>query len=614
MGDTSQIRPTNLLVSGTPYVDIRAMSPTVDISDGTVSAVAALAAAAAIGSPVLIPPGTYLIDSSHSCTASLIMSGGKFSVTSGATLTLTGAVEARPVQLFDGAGAVSFSGNTSIPEVYPQWWGALGDGVTNDTAALQAAITAGGKVFLPAGTYLTDTLTLHSKLTIVGTGVGSIIKQNTTTAASMGTLYANSGSASAFIENLHFADFRMEGPNIVTPVFDEHVHLMGLHGVKHLNIERVQFIGFKGDGLHLGSGLSGGDERHNQWVQVRDCFFDGINKENRNGISIIDGEGITVEGCTFTRLSKSTMPGAVDIEPNYLFQVCRDIRVVGNKFIDIGAGVAAVAFVFQELAYTKPPFGFVVDGNYFDCVEVTAIRYGRGYSTGVPATEPDCGLRIVNNTVVTAYRSMEMYGAKGFVISGNSFLHAVRDTYISYVTAGSAVRNGIIGNNLFRRQGTGSGVGMLLGTAHYLSFLDNIFEDHQVIAINFHNGVSSYISFVGNRWLNPGSVTTTAINKEAGHTFNTATNIFRDNIHPGLSVYFTAPTLHTAQGATASVADGGTVTHGLGYTPTGVRATGSVAGEIVSVTAKSGSTFTVAIKKHDGTAGTAQTIYWDVWI
>src|SRR5690606_2509853 len=114
------IRPTNLLVSGTPYVDIRAMSPTVDISDGTVSAVAALAAAAAIGSPVLIPPGTYLIDSSCSCTASLIMSGGKFSITTGATLTLTGALEARPVQLFAGGGAVSFTGNASIPEVYPQ--------------------------------------------------------------------------------------------------------------------------------------------------------------------------------------------------------------------------------------------------------------------------------------------------------------------------------------------------------------------------------------------------------------------------------------------------------------------------------------------------------------
>lgn len=610
-----QILVKNIISQETPAIDIRSKAPTVDLALGASSAVAALTAASAAGGPVLIPAGTYLIDQDVTCSAPLVFAGGKFSIASGKTLTINGPVQAVPVQLFEGTGTVAL-GPGVASEVYPQWWGALGNGVQDDTAALQAAINAGGMVFLPAGTYLTDTLTLHSNLTIAGTGAGSVIKQNTTTAASMGTLYANSGSASAFIENVTLRDFRIEGPSIVTPVFDEHVHLMGLHGMKHLNIERVQFIGFKGDGLLLGSGLSGGHERHNQWAQVRDCFFDGINKENRNGISIIDGEGITIEGCTFTRLSKSTMPGAVDIEPNYLFQVCRDIRVVGNKFLDIGAGVGAVAFVFQELAYTKPPFGFVVDGNYFDCADVTAIRYSRGYSStgvGVPATEPDCGLRIVNNTVVTAYRSMEIYGAKGFVVDGNSFLHGARDTYISYVTAGSTVRNGVISNNLFRRQGTASGVGMMLGTAHYLSFRDNIIEDSQVIAIKFHNGDSSYISFIGNRWLNPGSVTTTAISKEAGHTFNTATNIFRDNFHPGLSVYFTAPVLHTTQGATASVADGGSVTHGLGYTPVGVRATGSVAGEMVSVTAKSSSTFTVAIKKHDGTAGTSQTIYWDVW-
>lgn len=63
-------------------------------------------------------------------------------------------------------------------------------------------------------------------------------------------------------------------------------------------------------------------------------------------------------------------------------------------------------------------------------------------------------------------------------------------------------------------------------------------------------------------------------------------------------------------GATASVADGGTVTHGLGATPTVVTVTPSVSGEFVSVTAIGATTFTVAIKKHDGTAGTTQTLYW----
>ncbi len=63
--------------------------------------------------------------------------------------------------------------------------------------------------------------------------------------------------------------------------------------------------------------------------------------------------------------------------------------------------------------------------------------------------------------------------------------------------------------------------------------------------------------------------------------------------------------------ATASVADGGSITHGLGGTPTACLTTLTVANEIGAVTALSSTTFTVAIKKRsDGTAGTTQTIYW----
>jgi len=63
--------------------------------------------------------------------------------------------------------------------------------------------------------------------------------------------------------------------------------------------------------------------------------------------------------------------------------------------------------------------------------------------------------------------------------------------------------------------------------------------------------------------------------------------------------------------ATASVADGGTINHLLTSTPTYVQATPSVASEMASVTAVAATTFTVAIKKHDNSAGTSQTIYWE---
>ena len=80
-----------------------------------------------------------------------------------------------------------------------------------------------------------------------------------------------------------------------------------------------------------------------------------------------------------------------------------------------------------------------------------------------------------------------------------------------------------------------------------------------------------------------------------------------------LSRQITTLTDEKTRGAT-SVADGGTVTHGLGATPTLVCATCSTTGEIVSVTAIGATTFTVAIKKiADGSAGTTAVVYWVAW-
>lgn len=64
------------------------------------------------------------------------------------------------------------------------------------------------------------------------------------------------------------------------------------------------------------------------------------------------------------------------------------------------------------------------------------------------------------------------------------------------------------------------------------------------------------------------------------------------------------------RGAAASTADGGTIAHGCAAAPTTATVSGSVAGEIVTVTSIDATNITVAIKKPDGSAGTAQTVYW----
>lgn len=67
----------------------------------------------------------------------------------------------------------------------------------------------------------------------------------------------------------------------------------------------------------------------------------------------------------------------------------------------------------------------------------------------------------------------------------------------------------------------------------------------------------------------------------------------------------------TRTSGVSNIADGGTIAHGLGSSPTWVSVTGSVAAQILTVTAKNSTNFTVAIKTTAGAAGSVQDVYWE---
>ena len=77
------------------------------------------------------------------------------------TITIQGPVLAPVKQIFGGAGSISFSPGSYVSGgqhiFYPEWWGAVGDGSTDDYAALNAAQTAcsvaTGELILSAGGY-----------------------------------------------------------------------------------------------------------------------------------------------------------------------------------------------------------------------------------------------------------------------------------------------------------------------------------------------------------------------------------------------------------------------------------------------------------------------------
>lgn len=109
-------------------------------NDDSVAFTKAVAAAAVTGGMVFFPPGTY-ITSSQTVPSNVTLwfaNGAKLSVNSGVTVAINGPIEAGLHQIFSGSGKVA--GRMKVDKLYVDWWGAAGGEVTDDTAAIQAAI------------------------------------------------------------------------------------------------------------------------------------------------------------------------------------------------------------------------------------------------------------------------------------------------------------------------------------------------------------------------------------------------------------------------------------------------------------------------------------------
>lgn len=111
-----------------------------------------------------------------------------------------------------GAGAVTTSVQAKLREsVSVKDFGAVGDGVTNDTAAIKAAIATGNDVFFPAGTYLvTDLGAVNNRQTLYSHNRSAKITYTNTS----GTILEMSCFGSR-IENLWFEGTGTGGSEIV---------------------------------------------------------------------------------------------------------------------------------------------------------------------------------------------------------------------------------------------------------------------------------------------------------------------------------------------------------------------------------------------------------------
>jgi hypothetical protein len=427
-----------------------------------------------------------------------------------------------------GTGAVTRTAQAKMRETVSVLdFGADPTGAADSTTAIQNAISAGHAVYFPAGTYLCSTVTLDAGTMIYGDGPTSIIKQTGTIAASTGSIYANSGSAVVQLDGIVIRDIRIEGTNINSPTFSEFKHLVSLNGVKNAVIENVQFVGFQGDGLYLGSGNIGGQERHNLNVAIRSCTFDGVNAENRNGISVIDGDTVTIEECLFTNTTKVGMPGSIDCEPDAnAFAVIRNVSIRGNRFI--GGNEAAIALLLQDQSFlTTPHENFLIEGNFIQ--KPKGFNFN-GENISLTDNTIPYGVLFLRNVIKGSDTPFIIDGARGLTLQENTFEQSQFPAELGFTTGNFDCS--LIGNTFYRcGENNVSGTrGLYIRTAQRITLENNSFVDCGRAdgtagrSIEFVSGFSgSYIFLRNNEFSSPTGRTNYVI-FASGYTFNNGTN------------------------------------------------------------------------------------------
>lgn len=401
-------------------------------------------------------------------------------------------------------------------------------------------------VYVPAGNYLVMNAQLDSGVSIRGAGgVSSSLFQKEGidgNVAILGTNF-NDGGSSSFADNTSnvvIRDLRLVRTNRTTygSAADpwQQYHLIYLSAVTNCKVIDCTIEGFNGDGIYIGGGRGASIERHNLDIEIRGCYFNGIDNQNRNGISVIDCEGLLIIGNIFRRVSNQYQPGAIDVEPNAnTFHRLLDIKVIANRFVQCGGGAGAAGLILQfpDVAYTTIPSGFLFAFNEVDGVTSSSVGFVFTHNGDASAAR-NHNVRVIGNKIRRVSRPFSVMGFTNVLIDDNQFDSSVLGALIGF-TGSRKCRNIRFTNNYVNMAGTTEGRGIGIYSVDGLTIRGNRFvnvgkSDGSLGQVLFFNaGVSTNVVHEDNVYENLGNTTFPVF--QQGHTFTPADNVNRGNIY-----------------------------------------------------------------------------------
>lgn len=438
-------------------------------------------------------------------------------------------------------------GKISGPVQNVKTFHATGDGKTDDTAAFAAALRklpdTGGTLTIPPGTYVVGDLKIRSGITMIGfpphPPVVLLKAPNAKTILDISSPVVSNSAALLHDISLQYLTFRGRS---VENGFSEHIHNISVAGVERLSMTHVRFEAFQGDGLYLGAIVPGAKNSvHNSEVRVSDSSFDGVNFQNRNGISVIDCTHCVFDRNEFSNVSRADMPGAIDLEPNRQEEVLQDISVKSNV---VNSGRSAGICVSVNLPrFVKEPGNISIEDNQIHNTPKGILFYWKSTAPVSQTTAPQ--VLVQHNLIDNADHAMIMDGKGSIVVTENDIAGSSQGLQLGIHFGISNVR---FTNNRFRRVGTNSEHGITIsGPVTSVAFEGNTFEDlgskgPNGSAIHYIRGAAEDLTFTGNVFSSPQHKTKVAMTTADQTAFKPdakvwAGNNLKDGIQAGLSAH-----------------------------------------------------------------------------
>ena len=290
------------------------------------------------------------------------------------------------------------------------------------------------------------------------------------------------------IKNINISGLNFQS-DVKNKGFDELLHQLSAHGVSNFVVENCSFTGFFGDGIAINAGtdLAIYSYAYNKNVEIRNCSFDGVNKDNRQGISIYYCDGFLIENSSFKNITRKNMPGAIDIEPDRDFLVSRNGTIRNCSFDNIG-GIAAVNIVMfpSTVSNQFSNKNYVIENCTFNNVNSAVGVIGNNSFKTFNSEEDYVTFR--NSKVTNSFSALDIRKGYGVLIDNVDFTN-IYTTTNNLVTDGGAT-DITFKNCTFDTIKNRNGFGFH-GQTKSINFIGNTFQNFAIhaITINDINGV-----------------------------------------------------------------------------------------------------------------------------